>query len=383
MIGTKREQLYAAVGGIGDDLITRARDDDRLRRMNQRRRTRRAVRAVWISVAACLLLTFIGGLWVQIDMNRFMASCGGRSGTLVHGTYYFYDPNSGFYAYTPGGEPIRLVSELFHDLEGVRVNGYGVYYTEKSRRNLVVRVHETGKTVTLYRADSDEYTHTAIHEIYEESILFMLYNKELSYRTLLLIDGRTGEVLETLFEKQPYDAYCADIPYPVGERRVALRSDPAHPLRHLVENGEPILADGHYLFIGDEYNHNRYAGDSLIAGFYRDRDDDPTLSNRSFVLIRPNGENILIPNGFSVIGGTDDYLFGRPADADLRTLWSYHIETGAVTLLIPEYTMQEITTDGVHLYATAPWSAHADVYRLNYAEDGTLTGLSLIDIVGE
>ncbi len=374
-----KQQLFAAVGAIGDDLVSRNQSADRPN--THRRRARRGFRIAVASVAACLALTFAALIWIQVDNNRFVASCGGSPGTVVDGTYYFYDLNSGFYAYTPGGEPIRLVSELFHDLEGIRVNGYGTYYTVSGRRDLVVRIHDTGETVTLYRSDRGDYTHTRIHEIYEDTVLFMLYNKDLEYRTLLRLDARTGEVLETLFEKQPYNAYRADIPYPVGERDIALRNDPANPLRHLVEDGEPILWEEHFLTIGDVYGHNHYAGGSLIAGFSRTNEDGSSTKN--FVLLRPDGESILVQDAFEVVGGTDDYLFGRPHGADLRTLWSYCIATGEVTLLIEDYRKQEITTDGIHLYATAPWSGQADVYRLDHTEQGTLRALTLIDTIGE
>ncbi len=369
-------QLFASVGEIGDDLISRARPVASPPR-SRRRRRRIAVAAL----AASLLLTFAVGLWVQIDQNRFVASCGGSPGTLVNGVYYFYDLNSGFYAYTPGGEVTRLVSEMLHDLEGICVNDYGTYYTTAGRRHLVVRVHETGETVTLYRADRSDYTHTRIHELYEDTVLYMLYNKDLAYRTLLLLDARTGEVMETLLEKQPYDAYRADIPYPVGERNIALRNDPTTPLRHLVEDGKPILWEGFELTIGDLYGNNLYAGGSLIGGFYRD--DKDGSRTRHYVLLRPDGENVLVRDAFEVIGGTDDYLFGRPRGEDSHTLWSYCIATGETALLISDYRKQEIVTDGIHLYATAPWSSQADVYRLDYSPDGTLRGLILTDIIGE
>ncbi len=372
-----KHQLFAAVGGVGDDLVSRNHPVERARVS----RPRRARRAALLALAACLILTFASLIWVQIDRNRFVASCGGSPGTISNGTYYFYDINSGFYAYTPGGEPTCLVSEMFHDLEGIRVNSYGTYYTTAGRRNLVVRIHETGETVTLYRADRSDYTHTRISEIYEDTILFMLYNKDLEYRTLLCLDARTGELLETLLERQPYDAYRADIPYPVGDRNIALRNDPANPLRHLVEDGEPILWEDHFLTIGDVYGNNHYAGKSLITGFYLDHENGDRT--RNYVLLRPDGENILVQDAFEVVGGTDDYLFGRPRGAEFRTLWSYCIATGEVALLIEDYRKQEIVTDGIHLYATAPWSSQADVYRLDYSENGVLLGLTLMDTIGE
>ncbi len=378
MTTTLQKQLYAAMGGIGDDLVSRAKSPTRERTLRIRRKRRIAI----ASVAACLLLTFASVIWVQIDLNRFAASCGGNPGTIVDGTYYFYDLNSGFYAYDPETrETTLVVSELFHDLEGVHVNSYGTYYTTSGRRNLVVRVHETGETVTLYRAES-EYTHTRIVEIYEDAVLFSLYNKDLLYHSTLLLDARTGEVLETILDHADNDRAVYTFPYPVGDREIGYCSNSSVSLRHLIENGEPILIDGHMISLGGEYGHNKYAGESLIAQYRVDLPDGSTSPIR-YALIRPNGENLLIPNGFIVMGGTNDYLFGRPLDADLRTLWSYCIETGEVTLLIPEYTQQEITTDGTLLYATAPWSSHTEVYRLTYDGNGHLTGLTLIDNLGD
>ncbi len=379
-------RLFAAVGDIDDAFITRAADDTRLKTEFAARKKRR--RRVAALVAACLAVAFVGAVYVQIDLNYFVASCGSSLGTLVDGVYYYRDINAGFYAFDPAtGESELLISELFHDLDSARINDYGIYYRTGGRRNLVVRVHETGETKTLYKASPSEWTHTNIYELYEDKVIFTLYNKELEHRTVLVLDARTGEVLETLQNLQSYQDRSLTVPYPVGSRNIAWQHDMEISDHYLVENGRPILVNGHKLSLGGEYTLNTYAGESLIAHFYRMPGDEIDLPNLNYVLIRPNGENILIPNGFAVVGGTDDYLFGHLPNAltthTSRPLYAYRIETGETFALIPDYEMQALTTDGTYLYATAPWSSHTDVYRLDYQADGTLSGVTLVDTIGE
>ncbi len=366
-----KTQLFAAVGGIGDDLVTRPTVPAAPARP---RKSRRPL-AIAASVAACLLLTLAAVIYVQIDLNYFVASCAGTPGTIVDGLYYFKDVNSGIYVYDPAtGKSELVISELFHDLDGARINSYGVYYRTADRRNLTVRVHATGETKTLYKSSSG-WTHTSISELYEDTVLFTLHNKEQSTRHVLLLDAQTGEVLDSS------GAIAFSVPYPVGDRNIAKQNESGSSLRYLTEDGEPILVDDYKLNVGDVYSHNLYAGDSLIAYYWRGD------GSRQFVLLRPSGENLKIEHDFEVVAGTNDYLFGHlPTGLTTHTaspLYAYSIATGETFILISDYQMQELTTDGTYLYATAPWSSHTDVYRLDYAEGGTLTGVTLIDTIGE
>lgn len=383
-----KAQLLAAVGGIGDDLVTRctpegltpATDDTRvLTPRTNRQKTRRRITA---AVAACLLVAFLSAIYVQIDLNYFTAACGGSPGTIAAGRYYYYNRNAGYFAYDPAtGESELLVSKLFRDLEGGRVNEYGFYYTALDSHHLKVRVHETGETVTLYEADFDAWTHTGITELYEETLLYTLYNKDRRYRTILLLDAVNGEVLETVADRLPYGVENYTIPYPVGDRNIGKTTVlDKTTLRHITEDGEPLLLDGQYLGIGDAMGNNLYAGDSLIAGYWK---NGTSTGGQQFALIRPDGRDILIDPAFEVFGGTNDYLFGRLYGDERSALWMYDITTGQTAILIEHYTMQEITTDGTYLFATAPWSHTTEVYRLDYAEGGTLLGVTLIDTIGD
>ncbi len=385
-----KTQLFTAVGGIGDDLVTRATTPasapatDAARPHAPRASRHKTRRRITAAVAACLLVAIIGAIYVQIDLNYFVAACGGAPGTIANGRYYYYDLNAGYFVYDPAtGESEMLVSELFHDLERGAVNEYGFYYTAMGSRQLKCRVHETGETVTLYEAPRDEWTHTVITELYEDAILYTLYNKDLRVRTLLLLDARSGKVLETIADRMPYGVEDYTIPYPVGDRHIGRTTDLDRTnLRHITEDGEPIRLNGHYLAVGDAVGHNKYAGDSLIASYMK---DGTSTGGQQFALIRPNGNDILIDPSFDVFGGTNDYLFGHLTTdkAPYDTVYSYHIATGETAVLIADYQMQEITTDGTYLYASAPWGRATEVYRLDYAADGTLIGAMLIDSIGD
>ncbi len=381
-----RMQLFSAVGDMGEDLISRATDDryagtpDAARAHGSRPSSKRTRRRVAVAVAACLLVAFVGAIYVQVDLNYFAASCGASLGTIEDGVYYYRDINAGFYAYDPAtGRTQRLVGELFHNLDGIRVNGYGSYYTASGRLHLKMRLHETGETVTLYTASADEYTHTGVTEIYEDTLLFSLYNKHEYYRTILLLDARTGEVLETLCDREPYRQVQFTTPYPVGERHIGYAYVEGYG-SYVTEDGEPLLIDGQQVVIGTRYGTHTYAGDSLVVNY--------TLDNpygHQYILLRPNGENVKVQNRFEVIAGTNEYLFGFPNESQdaQDTLCAYRIDTGETVVLIENYRMQEVATDGTYLFATAPWSHHTDVYRLVYTADGTLTGVTLVDIIGD
>ncbi len=370
-----KAQLFAAVGDIGDDLVARAADTARLADMYaKRKKSRRRTAAI---IAACLLVAFVGAIYVQIDLNYFVASCGGSPGTLVNGIYYYRDINSGLYAYDPAtGKFDLLISELFNSFDFVNINTYGIYYVGANDHDIKLRIHETGKTVTLYRETSDDYSHTSIEALDENTVTCILHSGDARYRTVLVLDALTGEILDTPIDHLPYDEGDMSIPYPVGDRNIARYT---HQLgsSYLTEDGEPLLIDGEPVYHGTPYGSD-YAGESLIARYNK--------NGTHYLLLRPSGENLLLPPDFEVYGGTNDYLFGRlpsPISIHNRPLHAYEIATGRFFALIPSYDMQEIITDGTHLYTAAPWASHTDVYRLDYTPDGTLTGATRIDTIGD
>ncbi len=373
-----------SLGGIGDDLITRVQDTDRLTAYRKATvKTRRRRRGI---LAASLALVLVCSILVQIDLNYFVASCGGSSGTIEEGIYYYRDINRGLYAYDPAtGESDLVLGELFRDLDDVHVSPYGIYYTSRNGLTLKFRDRKTGKTRTLYTASSKDWTHARIESVSLSSIIYRLYNKEERHSTTLSLCPLTGSVQETLADRIPYDAEWYHF-ISLGERRltwVHTKSGEGLPDSgitvgsYLAEEGEPLLIDGHYCSpaFGED---GSYIGINLLVSY---RIDGHT---NSYALLTPGGETILVEENFQVFAGAGDYLYGFPADDTLRnTLYAYRISTGETAPLIPGFKMYSVVTDGIYMYAYGPWSRTQDVYRLDYDPTGRLVGVTSVGTVGE
>ena len=93
-----REQLFELLGGVEPAYILQAQ---------RPRKKRRASR--WLAAAACLCVMAAGSVYSLNRLGYFGASCSANPGTIVNGTYYFYEDHSGVYAYE-SGETEKLFS---------------------------------------------------------------------------------------------------------------------------------------------------------------------------------------------------------------------------------------------------------------------------------
>lgn len=367
----KREEISDALGLLPDDMIREAEHV----RQNPKKRRRWPK---WVALAACLCLVLAGGVHTLYRFDYLLAACGAYPGTIVDGVYYYRVPHSGVWSYTPEGGSQKLLSTYWIE-DTWQVNEYGIYYWQGL--SLYVCDHETGQRQKLYSASRSDCTHIRFSLCQDGNVIFIGYNRDTRVRFELLLDGKTGDVLETVMEPTSYDdlaiAY-SNAHVTVGDRELQLVpiGDEDERLFGLTENGESILPEG----MGVTQYAKHYFGDNvwLIGGRLGEGWNGATVP---FVVLRPDGnDEILTLPDKNYCGGTNDYLFYSEyteLDYSVRCL---EIATGKTWELVrdAECTIYAFTTDGTYLYSSVPWGETQACWKLEYGSDGKPAGLTLI-----
>lgn len=362
---------------LDDDLIAEA---DMLRRKNNVKRKWRK----WGLLAACLCLMLAGSVRTlqRFDYFRFRAGCSALPGTVADGVYYYKVLHDGVYAYRPGGEPEKLLSTFWED--GWLVNEYGLYY--QRGKSLYVRPHESGKSVKLYTAKDS--THIGFLLQPDGNVIVTAYNKHRELVSQQLLDGKTGDVLETVMEPTPYDVYYklgkySDLNHWVGGRKLLLRyteegSGPepfAHSGYRLFENGGDILPEDVFVYKGSAL----YSGDTLILSGYREKESGNKTEELLIVLHPDGNDRILSVENRYYLTGTDSFLF-YPY---LEGVWCLSLKDGSHWELEASensgISFYDLSTDGQYLYCCAPWSHIQECWKVEYDAEGRPTGLRLVD----
>lgn len=356
------DKLLDAVGYIRDGFIMEA---------GEARKKRRWPRA--LTAAACLVLVLAGSFGVLKRFDYFTMGCSAWAGSIHNGAYYYSVAHDGLYRYTPEKGSERVLSTFWYD--GCTVSDYGVYFSRG--RSLYVLPHNTGKSRRLWRAGLLDGTHMGFSPDGDGNILLTLYNKYEKVTSELLLDGRTGELLEVLAEKTPYgaDRYGA-LHFRVGEREIELAATEEESAYDLREKGASLLPEGVTV---RSYSVGDY-GDEL---WFRCAEEDEEDAVQSYFIIRAGGgdELLTLPayNYQAVLGDYaffslyGDELYCVPQCLDIRSGESWVLETDG------DCGAYSFTTDGTVFYACVPWDDGQSCWRMVYDGTGRPVALELVD----
>lgn len=366
----KEQKLFRAITNVREDYIEEACSEEEVYRYgaNAEKRIKKG-----LLTAASVALLLMCGIGTFTRFDYFKAGCGAFTGTVADGIYYYQVPHDGIYAYTPEGNSKKLLSIFWVD--DWQVNDYGLYFV--CGKTLFVRPHETGKWERLYKGEN--CTHIRLNLQQDGNVIVEAYHKRKKIIYELLVDGKTGAILETVMQPTPYGVYYkngkySDLHYQVGERRLELQNIGKEFVFRLCENGGALLPEDTLVY---RYEHHYY-GDTLVLCGYRDEFNDADYE--LLVVLRPDGKDTIltVENG-NYSAGTDEYLFYSKEEE----VWCLALSDGETWKLeanVESATdFYDLTADRAYLYSCAPWKHEQECWRLEYDEDGRPRGLKLVD----
>jgi len=353
------KKLFDSITNVDEDYIEEAQTPRRKKKVTP-----------WVrrgAIAACLILMAVGAVNTLLRFDYLGAAGGTWPGTVVYGVYYFSVPHDGIYAYSAETGAEKLLSAYWED--GWLVNEYGLYY--KRGRSLYVQSFETGETRRLYSAGVIESTHIGFTLQQDGNIVLTVYNKHSRVRYELLLDGRTGDVLNTVMEPTSYDS--SDIPYSdanfiVGERRIRLVPTDSEDRYDVEEDGKSLLPDGMTV---SRYSVEYYGSDLWLVA--ADEEDAKT-----WIVLRPDGDDdiLTVPSQY-YCGEINGYLL-YPQNND--SVWCLDEKTGDTWALEADADREiyEFTTDGDYLYSCVPWGDSQTCWKLGFDDAGKPVSMTLV-----
>ena len=383
------EHLLNYLGFVEDELIQECCAPQNNRRKHPAVPLRR-----WLAAAACVCLVLCGTFGAMIKLGYFSAGCGGWPGTIVNGRYYYTVPHSGVWCYVPGAESKKLVS--FLRMDGWLVNESGLYFDRG--RSLYRKDLTTGEEQRLYTARWAESSHIGFSLKEDGTVVLTVYDKRRERQRQLLLDGETGTVLQELSGWIDYRdiRYGFDGGYPMYEYRYYLCGDAIYELVEVEDlnkdasydlrvSDRSVLPQGWYVISRPQQED---MNGNLLVEIYTGRRDEAWKTQQT-LLIRKDGSTVLLPGQHRYESVTPDgrYLFrnGTAYDAQgnavqTETIWCLDADTGAtwhltMDAVAPQY---EFTTDGIHLYTTAPWAEEQACWRIEYDQTGRPVALLLV-----
>ena len=345
----------------------------------------------WVVAAACLCLCMVGSVKVLLRFDYFRMGCSAQIGTIVDGAYYYKVSHDGVYRYTQEEGNVKLLSTFWED--GWLVNEYGLYFDRG--RSLYVKEHETGKVRRLYRAGFFESSHIGFTLQEDGNIIVTIYNKYKEIRYELLLDGTTGEVLETVMEPIAYDDIVipySSAHYQVGEREIELVPAEDEYRFDLQENGESILPEGILVsrwpqYYGDTlwFECAQYEESDYWAEYIEEMKEKGSSAKKQFIgefyikfVVRPDGEDRLVmaPKMF-FDDSPADYLFYVVKN---RQIWCMDAATTEAWMVYEgeENSMYSVATDGEYLYSCVPWDEYQALWQVVRDEEGRPESLVLL-----
>lgn len=358
----KSSDLIDIIGGVTDEHIRDAKVF----------KTKKNHWVSWAAAAACFCLVAVGA-WdtlKRLDYSFFAAGCSAFPGDIIHGDYYYYVQHKGMMRYTPEGESEHLLHTYW--FEDWAVNEYGIYY--RWDMSVYVRDHETGIRTKLYTASRKDCTHIRFSLTGDGNVIVTHYNKDDEFAYEILINGITGELIDTVMEPVSYDdskhVYYSDTHYVVGNRKLVLEPvDENKYAFRLTEEGQNLLPEGEYV----SKDPDTYGG----ALWFSIREKEPEIER--YAVVHPDGmmEIVTLPSEY-YYGGTTEYLY-TPEDnskvlcVEVATGESWHLEMDT------EGDFHDLATDGIYLYTTAPWDHVQTCWKLIYDDSGRPVGMTLIN----
>lgn len=368
----KNMRLFEAIGKVDENLIAEA---------SPKKETSIPLKYTQIvkrvAVAASIVLVLVGTIDTLVRLDYITgAGCGASLGAIIDGTYYYSEPHKGVMKYTPEGEEELLLHTYWFG-EDWMVNEYGVYY----RNDMTVYVcdHETGTRTKLYTSDSTENTHMRFKLWQDNNIIVTNYNKETEIVYEVLVDGKNGDVLETVMEKTPYkvanNVYYSDMHLWLGDREITLEpQDEKREVFLATENGENILPDDFYV---TRHYQDVYKNILLL---HKHNDEN----YKTVFAIYPDGTNqVLQLPPYGSYSGNEKFLYhAEPLEdgiacVDARTgeSWFLEIETNG-----KEYKeMHNVVSDGEYMYTCGPAGGKTTLWKLIYDANERPVKMSLID----
>lgn len=358
----KVENILDAIGAINDEAVQDAR---------AYRRPRYSKAIKWAALAACFCLVMAG---MFDTLNRFDYSfdggnCAATPGTIVDGVYYYYVPHSGVWSYEPNGVSQKELSTYW--FEEWAVNDYGIYYQQGM--SVYVRDHETGERHKLYSASQPGCTHIRFELRDDGNIIFVGWNKDNSTRYELLLDGITGELIETVMEPTSYnDLSYSESHKIIGSREIELlAASEDNVLCELTENGMNLLPKGMLV-----YKYEEHFGNALWFEVWQENQID---GEKKYVILHPDGETeiVTLPAQY-YYGGTTEYLFTTSENCEVLCV---EVATGESWILEMDAPgdFHDLATDGGYLYTMAPWEEGQTCWKLEYNDEGRPIGIILVN----
>lgn len=316
-----------------------------------------------LAAAACFCMICGVGVGVMVRLGYFSAGCSAWAGSFADGGYYHTIPHKGLYRWDDTDNEKVLGAAW---CEGWQVNDYGVYY--KTRRSLYVLPHEGTKT-KLFAAGITQSSHIGF-TLYGDNVVVTVYNKHKERFFEVLIDGRTGALLETVTPLTDYDVLYdgqafGDTHLLVGTRSIVLETEQETSI--LTENGLPLTGKAVSRFW------NRY-GEQVWFTVEENRTEGST-----WYILQPNGRDrqVTLPT-YSICDAAGDFAFwvdhdeGAVCCGDTRTgvYWTLSADT--------ESEFYELSTDGSRLFSCVPWDDYQRLWQVEY-EEGRPVGLTLLD----
>ena len=282
---------------------------------------------------------------------------------FVEGEYYYKVEHSGIWKGTPGKEHCRVLHTFWEDTWDV--NPYGVYYIQG--HTLGVMPHETGERQMLYEADPSFCKRMDMDLMTDGNVLLTLENTDNRLRTRMILDGRSGEVLETVEEKYNYANTEYEI-YRIGNRVLECRRTVTGSDYDLLENGVSILPENTSV----KYQNAEKIGDAIW--FYTSSDYSEVYvvraDGRDNLLQRPQGWYIgESAAGDYVFYNTDEFAHIYCLDTTTGRRWEMEADS--------DINVGQVITDGN--YMVTFYKQGRALWKIAKNADGVPIGMELMD----
>jgi len=393
----KAIDLLYMIGNAEESIIEEAKKQAEA---NKQKRQIKPRWIIWPAAAACLCLIAVGTINTMLRFDYFMAGCGAMPGTIVNDAYYFNVQHSGAWR-NSNGRSEKILSAYWED--GWLVNESGLYY--KCGKSLFRMDPETHVREKIYSASDG--THIGFDLTGDGNVIVTVYDKHAKEAYQVLINGMTGEMIETLTEKTPYrhlEQLYTKLNYQVGDRHIVLipTGDNTEEIegetaegtagddlsevttadglsagtsgeeRYMpYENGAPLLPEGSWVSpYGTEISAD-------VISFWVSKDNESPDSEK--LLLFSDGYTLVIPAEFNysgVIGHILLYVNNvNPENygSNGSGIWCYDPEKGEKWQLAidAECEFYEFENDDTMLYSCVPWNHDQTAWKIVY-EEGSL-----------
>lgn len=317
----------------------------------------------YAAAAACLCIAAYAAVNTLSRFDYLKAGCANVPGTIVGDDYYYNVRHSGVWKYSNGSRE-KVLSTYFED--DWKVNETGLYY--KSGTTLYRMNLSTLERHKLYSASDCRNISFELAD--GESIILTCYS-DMHEVSQLLINGRTGEVIETLTEKSDimtgFDQLYTDRHYQVGERSIELTE--VGDRRYMpTESGIPLLPEDKYVEGG-----GRVICDGVMFFYVYDAGDE--RAKPDYLIIFADGHNVIIPNEQvpceHIYSGAIGHILLYADTESSSGIWCFDTDSDEKWQLgtDKECSFYDFVNDETKLYACQPWNNEQTVWSIVYEGD--------------